>query len=1383
MSFLSTQFLQSYAPRTVKWGFSSGPNFLGELVYRRTYRRNKETWRHTLERVVEGEFELIERHHIDNGIPFDAERYRPLAEDTYERFFTFKALPPGRGLWLMGTDFARTRGAAGLSNCLAHDTEIITRDGTRKIGEVAGTTQTLLTKGGVWVDAPIRSFGVQRVYKITLSRQGDEKVIYATAGHRWFVKDSRKAMRDLGFQELTTSELLPGFHRLQYVFGQGLKNTKPSPFGIAHGVAFGDGSTTLGEGNANSLVLCGEKKRELLRYFHGCPVTESQHGLRISNLPNAFKKRPDIHENKGYLFGWLAGYFSADGSVSKSGQATISSVDLENLKFVRDVCYVLGIGTYSINSEERVSNLTNRPHKMYRLCLMRDTLNEQFFLLEEHRKRFQENQEAVVRHWNIDSVEDTGEEQEVFCATVDGYGCFSLADNILTGNCGFVSTKHLHTDLSLPFRFLMDMSMLGVGVGFDTRGANTIRWEPRSDRAPTWEISDDREGWVESTCRILDWGMGKGSRPSYKYDSIRPAGMPIKGFGGTASGPEPLIVLHEALYELIERRKGEKVSTRDIVDIGNLQGVCVVAGNVRRCLPKGTLVHTDKGLVRIEDAKPGMMAKTASGFSRIGELVEQGVQKVWGVRTQMGEFRCTAKHLMAVMTAPGKYEWVRANELKPGDRLVFVEGGVDGEQTQLPSWNYERPEHSTTCKDISIPPLDTESSWFLGMFHGNGYTRPNFEENGFNAYVSIATDARNEAIIERCQKGMARFGVNLCDVLPSEEDKSHKIRCQSKQLAWYLAKFKTAHESMEVPECVLRGTREVRAAYVAGLYDADGTTSNRPVLLVSSVYPKYLAQVQAVYASLGIPTRIESKRKARGEWKELFALTCVGELAIVRFESVVASHSSRWQERDAKTSRSQNDYGFPSAMVDVPYGRNWSPNNRQMTVATYERCGGNLQGLVPVEVLEVVPDVDEVETYDITVPEAKEFVCQEGLLVHNTAEIVFGEPDDEEYLDLKDYAKNPDRGAFGWVSNNTVSARVGMNYEPCARRTGVNGEPGYKWLENMRAYSRMKDAPDWKDYKADGGNPCLEQTLESFELCNLSTTYPYHHESLDDFRASLSSAWLYTKAVTLAMTHWERTNEIIRRNRRVGSSLSGIVQAVDRLGEDEFRRWCDTGFHHILGEDERVSRDWRIPTSIKHTSVKPDGTTGLVAGATPGCHWPTMTTYIRRVRYAAGHPDVQPLRDAGYNVEPSIVGYEDYATKSGPIYDPRTVVVEIPVDISSFGIPQEREVPLRRKVELAVLLQEEYADNQVSCTASFLPHEATQIAPLLTEFDSKLKGISFLPIKDEAYYPQMPYEAISREEYERLVSGLGVVQWSDEDTHMEEERGCDGGACEIKAAA
>jgi len=148
-------------------------------------------------------------------------------------------------------------------------------------------------------------------------------------------------------------------------------------------------------------------------------------------------------------------------------------------------------------------------------------------------------------------------------------------------NCGFRSTKAVSIDLAAPFSWAMDMLMLGVGVGFDTEGAGKVTIKAPKDKVETYDITDDREGWVKSVYLLINSYMG-GVQYEFTYDKIRKAGLPIKGFGGTASGPGPLKELHENIRTLLSSLIGLELTSVAIVDLFNFIGKCVVAGNVRR---------------------------------------------------------------------------------------------------------------------------------------------------------------------------------------------------------------------------------------------------------------------------------------------------------------------------------------------------------------------------------------------------------------------------------------------------------------------------------------------------------------------------------------------------------------------------------------------------------------------------------------------------------------------------------------------------------------------------------------------------------------------------------------------------------------------------------
>ena len=101
---LSEKFLEKYKDKQPEWGF----NGLGYITYLRTYSRIKEDgkneqWWETCQRVVEGTYNM-QKEHIDSyGLGWNSWKAQASAQEMYERMFSMKFLPPGRGIWLSGT--------------------------------------------------------------------------------------------------------------------------------------------------------------------------------------------------------------------------------------------------------------------------------------------------------------------------------------------------------------------------------------------------------------------------------------------------------------------------------------------------------------------------------------------------------------------------------------------------------------------------------------------------------------------------------------------------------------------------------------------------------------------------------------------------------------------------------------------------------------------------------------------------------------------------------------------------------------------------------------------------------------------------------------------------------------------------------------------------------------------------------------------------------------------------------------------------------------------------------------------------------------------------------------------------------------------------------
>ena len=137
----------------------------------------------------------------------------------------------------------------------------MTYDGIRPIKDLAGETHRVLGIHADWVEAPFRSYGVQPLMKITLGRNRQVKEIFATDEHRWFIRSGKHGEKR---REVLTKDLGSG-DRLCYTYPRnGIRRTTPSPFGIAHGFTFGDGTRSY---KGSIAKLCPPKDTPMLKWF------------------------------------------------------------------------------------------------------------------------------------------------------------------------------------------------------------------------------------------------------------------------------------------------------------------------------------------------------------------------------------------------------------------------------------------------------------------------------------------------------------------------------------------------------------------------------------------------------------------------------------------------------------------------------------------------------------------------------------------------------------------------------------------------------------------------------------------------------------------------------------------------------------------------------------------------------------------------------------------------------------------------------------------------------------------------------------------------------------------------------------------------------------
>jgi ribonucleotide reductase class II len=631
------------------------------------------------------------------------------------------------------------------------------------------------------------------------------------------------------------------------------------------------------------------------------------------------------------------------------------------------------------------------------------------------------------------------------------------------------------------FGLLMDLAMMGCGTGavlepryieqlppirnrLDVRTVGTVGTTPKENRREETEVlidgpkvtiavGDSRQGWVKSYQSLLE--LSSDDRFDGEIDvaidlnDVRPAGEILKGFGGVAN-PVKLPALYERCAAILNKAIGRKLNSVECCLLIDEAATTIVAGNIRRCLPEGALVHTESGLLPIEKVRVGDRVLTSKGFYPVTNFFVQGEQSLCRIQTEDGWFECTPDHKVAVLSdVHGNYKMVKAKDLKEGDRLVFVPQAIPGSATELPSL---RGENEGNIKSIAIPGLTSDVAYFLGYLHGDG----SVASDGLRVRFRVHQDSPQ--ILDRLISVGQQFGLKTHTLRSPEQchTKAYELQFNSAALNQYLKQFKQPFTSIKVPDCILLGTAAIRQAYLAGLADADGCHSQG--VLVASIYPQFLQQVQALYASLGITVRLcGSVRKRTGKWEG--ELVTVGEKAFSAVEAAFDRYSLQFATQKRDRPQSFKDRGFPKDMVRPlinTYQYHWGGNQKQIVASRLKRYLPEATDLVPVAVRGVELDVRTCPTYDIEVATIHEFVC-EGILVSNSAGMRQFHSNDELAAAAKEnlwqqtpegnWRIDPERDALRMANHTRVFHRKPSREEciDAVRKQYYSGEGAIQW--------------------------------------------------------------------------------------------------------------------------------------------------------------------------------------------------------------------------------------------------------------------------------------------------------------------------------------------------
>lgn len=299
---------------------------------------------------------------------------------------------------------------------------------------------------------------------------------------------------------------------------------------------------------------------------------------------------------------------------------------------------------------------------------------------------------------------------------------------------------------------------------------------------------------------------------------------------------------------------------------------------------------------------------------------------------------------------------------------------------------------------------------------------------------------------------------------------------------------------------------------------------------------------------------------------------------------------------------------------------------------------------------------------------------------------------------------------------------------------------------------------------------CGEATLEGgagyAENCNLSEIFLPNLKNENEFFEAARLMHRYSKRVTLERYHHEGSDEVIKRNRRIGTGITGCLQS------SLFNpKTLDHAYQAIQDENVAYSKQLGINESIRTTVIKPSGTLSLVGDCTPGIHPAYSRYYIRRVRFSSNDRLIPLLKAAGHPMES--------VQKFDGSFDHGTVVVDFFCQTPNDTPCADEGFDTWKQLDALLMAQRYWADQAISVTVYYKREELHKVKEWLRENLKNIKTISFLCHNDHGF-KQAPLEAISKEDYQRYSEKIKSIDFNAIEQGQIESMECSSGVCPVK---
>lgn len=343
------------------------------------------------------------------------------------------------------------------------------------------------------------------------------------------------------------------------------------------------------------------------------------------------------------------------------------------------------------------------------------------------------------------------------------------------------------------------------------------------------------------------------------------------------------------------------------------------------------------------------------------------------------------------------------------------------------------------------------------------------------------------------------------------------------------------------------------------------------------------------------------------------------------------------------------------------------------------------------------------------------------------------------------------------LSNNSVaySRKPEMEQFIAEWKSLYDSKSGERGIYNVAAAQKQAAKYGRRDPEVHyGTNPCSEIILRPYQFCNLSEVVLRENDTKKDierkvYLATILGTWQAT------LTDFKYLRKIWKDNteeeRLLGVSLTGQFGHKFMSGKEDLVSL--EAFLMSLREKARETNTEEagkigIPESAAITCVKPSGTVSQLVGVSSGMHAWHSPYYIRTVRGSKGDPISTFLKEVGIPVEDDVMKPNDTYVFSFPVKAPEGAIVR-------------NDLTAIEHLNIWLVYQRAWCEHKPSITVSVDEDEWMEVGAWVYKHFDEVSGISFLP-KSEHSYKQAPYQEVSKEEYENLLSRMPKeIRWED----------------------